>query len=67
MSVIKKIKTVLSGNVTTYYDIHDIRIPEIDNSTAGQIIKVNSARTTFELADESVTTITLRRWEDSNP
>lgn len=66
MSVIKKIKTVLTGGTTTY-DIHDIRIPEIDNSTAGQIIKVNSARTAFELADESVTTITLRRWEDSNP
>ena len=63
MSVIKKIKTVIGGTTTTY-DIHDMRIPDISSATAGQIIKVNSGRTAFELANESVTTITIRRWEE---
>lgn len=60
MAEVKKIK--LPDN--SVLSIQDVRIPDISNSTAGQILKVNSARTAFELANESVTTITIRRWEE---
>ena len=62
MANVKKVKLPNE----TIYDISDYRIPDLTNATAGQILVVNSDSTAFELADESTSSITIRRWEDEN-